>query len=150
MIWEALNEAKREQRLSAACWLDFKNAFGSVKHYLIRFALNHYHVGDQFKPVVGNFYSSLYTIVQTSKWTIGAMPYQIWVFQGDPLSVAIFDMVTNLFADAIIQHSDRMAYYFKSTGDPFVLLFFADAAVMVANSAKHCQKLCHRADKFLT
>ena len=30
-----------------------------------------------------------------------------------------------------------------------VLLLFADDAVMVVNSAKHCQELCHRADKCL-
>ena len=110
---------------------DFINMFGSVRRNLIQFALNHYHVAHQVKSVVGKV---PFMIVQTSMWTTGAMPYWIRVFQGDPLSVAVFNMVAKLFADPIIQHYNRTAHHFKSTGDPLVLLLFSDNAVMVANS----------------
>ena len=47
-----------------------------------------------------------------------------------------------------MQHSDGMSYCFKSAGNPLVLLLSADAAVMVAKLAKHCQS-CHKTDKLL-
>ena len=150
VLWEALTEAKREQRSIATCWLDFQNAFGSVRHQLIDFALDHYHVSGHFRAIVKNLYSNLAAVVHTKSWTTQVFPIRIRVFQGDPLSVSIFNMVTSLFADSIQQLKFHHAgYTFKSTQDPLLLLLFADVAVLVANSPEKCQELLNQTDNFL-
>ena len=70
-------------------------------------------------------------------------------FQGDPLSVAIFNMITCLFADPVLQSELNSAYRFKATGDSLQLLLFADDAALVANSVQNLQKLCKQTDAFL-
>ena len=127
-------EARREQRSIACCWIDFKNAFGSIRHKLIDFILSHYHLSSHFQNVVKNMYSSLTAVVQTQAWSTKSFPYRVGVFQGDPLSVAIFNMITCLFADAVLQSELNSAYCFKATGDNLQLLLFADDAALVANS----------------
>ena len=41
---EALKEAKELNRQIVISWIDLANAYGSVCHNLIQFALNWYHV----------------------------------------------------------------------------------------------------------
>ena len=43
-LTEALRVAKSEKRALVVSWIDLANAYGSVKHNLIQFALNWYHV----------------------------------------------------------------------------------------------------------
>ena len=40
MLYEALKEAKDEQRQILVAWIDLANAYGSVRHNLIQFALD--------------------------------------------------------------------------------------------------------------
>ena len=42
LISEALRDARSHQRSICVSWLDLRNAFGSVRHSLIQFALRHY------------------------------------------------------------------------------------------------------------
>ena len=116
--------------------------FGSVRHQLIDFAFDHYHVSEEFHTAVLNMYSNLPAIAHTKSWTTSVFPIRIGVFQGDPLSVSIFNMITNLFADSIQQLKfHHTGYRFKSTQDLLLLLLFADDAVLIANSSEKCQEL---------
>ena len=85
-------------------------------------------------------------MVQTQAWSTKSFPYRVGVFQGDPLSVAIFNMITCLFADAVLQSELNSAYRFEATGDSLQLLSFADDAVLMANSVQNLQK---QTDAFL-
>ena len=77
-------------------WLDLANAFGSVDHQLILLVLNHYHLDPVFINLVREFYSGLSVLVATKRWCTGRMPISIGIFQGDPLSVVIFNLVANM------------------------------------------------------
>ena len=44
VIWEQIQRAKRERCDLHVVWLDLANAYGSVPHQLIEFALDFFHV----------------------------------------------------------------------------------------------------------
>ena len=85
----------------AVCWIDIANAYGSVHHSLISYALQHYHAPPQFLLIVQSFYSNLFTKISTTKWSTPSIPLKIGVYQGDPLSVVIFNTVINTMVDTI-------------------------------------------------
>jgi hypothetical protein len=51
-MFEAMLDAKMHQRQIVVSWLDLKNAFGSVRHNLIQFALNWYHVPEVIRRLI--------------------------------------------------------------------------------------------------
>ena len=90
-----LSEAKRKHKSLAVCWLDLANAYGSVHHSLIQFSLKHYHAPPQFCKILEALYSDLHAKVITADWATPMIPLQVGVYQGDPLSVVIFNTVIN-------------------------------------------------------
>ena len=52
MLGEALQERIRDKLAFVVSWIDLENAYGSVAHNLIQFALNWYHVNSSAEPGV--------------------------------------------------------------------------------------------------
>ena len=48
-LLEALRDAKASHRQFIITWLDLANAYGSVRHNLIQFALNWFHIPQQIQ-----------------------------------------------------------------------------------------------------
>ena len=46
MVWDALKSAKHDKTSLSAIWLDVANAYGSVPHRLVYFALKRYGVSE--------------------------------------------------------------------------------------------------------
>jgi len=53
---EALREAKESTRQIVVTWIDLANAYGSVRHNLIQFALNWYHVPLVIQELIFDYY----------------------------------------------------------------------------------------------
>ena len=100
-LCSVLSEAQRNHKALAVCWLDIANAYGSVHHSLIQFALQHYHAPPQFLSILHALYSGLNTTVITENWETPLISIQKGVYQGDPLSVVIFNTVMNTLVDTI-------------------------------------------------
>jgi len=77
-----------------------------VHHSLIQFTLKHYHAPPRFCQVLEALYSGLSAQVITADWATPLIPLQIGVYQGDPLSVVIFNTVTNTLVDTLQTHVD--------------------------------------------
>ena len=88
-----LQDARAKHKSLAVCWLDLANAYGSVHHSLISFTLRYYNAPPQFSKIVQIFYTGLYAKVSSSKWSAPFIPLKLGVYQGDPLSVVIFNTV---------------------------------------------------------
>lgn len=58
-MFEALLEAKSSQKQIVVSWLDLKNAYGSVRHNLIQFALNWFHVPKLIRELVFDYYEKI-------------------------------------------------------------------------------------------
>jgi hypothetical protein len=96
MLWEAFKKAFHNRLAICVSWLDLRNAYGSVRHNLIQFALAYYH----FPPLVTNlifaYYDALVAMVSTSDWSTVLFNYGIGAFQGCTMSTILFNLTFNL------------------------------------------------------
>ena len=90
-LMEALKEAKGHTRQIVITWLDLANAYGSVRHNLIQFALNWYHVPLHIQELIFDYYEKLCAVVITNEWSTGFFLLDIGLFQGCVLSTILFD-----------------------------------------------------------
>ena len=85
-LLEALRDAKESYRQIVLCWLDLANAYGSVRHNLIQFALNWYHVPKDIQALIFDYYEKLCAMISTNNWSTGFFLWDIGLFQGCVLS----------------------------------------------------------------
>ena len=124
-LWEALREAKDEARAIVVSWLDLANAYGSVMHNLIQFALNWYHVPALIQKLIFDYYEKLCAKVTTKEWSTGFFLFDIGLFQGCVLSTILFDCVFNLLLD-FLNRSKHEGYEFKLTKVTIMHKAYAD------------------------
>ena len=141
----AIKEAHTRHKSLAVCWLDLTNAYGSVHHNLIAFSLRYYGVSSQFISVVDNLYSGLSASIHTQSWSTPDIPINKGVFQGDPLSVVIFNTVMNTYIDAIKPHLSS-SYHFSDSSQSLGLLQYADDTCLVSDGPASCQSLLNLTD----
>ena len=99
MLYEALREAKEEQRQIVCAWIDLCNAYGSVRHNLIQFALHWFHVPRMIQELIFAYYDKLMASVVTDAWSTGFFLFDIGLFQGCVLSCILFLCVFQLLLD---------------------------------------------------
>ena len=148
-LFLVIQEARSQQRSLAVCWIDLANAFGSVDHQLILFVLHHYHLPHLFVNLVENFYTNLFVIVSCRAWETDTIPINIGIFQGDPLSVIIFNLVVNLLVEFIVGCYGHLGYSFAGSNHCLPLLQYADDSCLIANSVENCQLMCTATEKWL-
>jgi hypothetical protein len=102
-MFEALKDAKLHKRQIVVTWLDLKNAYGSVRHNLIQFALEWYHVPEWFAEIVFQYYDSLSAFIFTDDWQSDLFAFQTGVFQGCVISPTLFIGVFQIILDFIDQ-----------------------------------------------
>ena len=61
MVWEGLKEARMNKLDLVNIWLDIKNAYGSIPHQLIFFALQRYGIPDKWIKLIKNYYTGLWS-----------------------------------------------------------------------------------------
>lgn len=66
MIWEQIQIANRKKQDLYVVWLDLENAYGSVPHQLILFALEFFHIPPSIRNLISNYFSS-FTICSTTR-----------------------------------------------------------------------------------
>ena len=92
-MFEALLDAKHNQRQIVAVWLDLCNAYGSVKHNLVQFALDWYHVPPSLCNLILNYYEKISACIRTKEWSSPAFLFDLGLFQGCVLSCILFSCV---------------------------------------------------------
>ena len=145
----AVHEAHSHHKSIAVCWLDLSNAYGSVHHNLISFSLSQYKAPEQFISLVNNLYSDLSASINTKFWSTSGIPLNKGVFQGDPLSVVIFNCVMNTYIDAI-KPCLSSSYHFSNSAQSLGLLQYADDTCLVTDGPSSCQNLLNLTDLWLT
>ena len=130
------------------CWLDMANAYGSEHHQLIQFALKHYRAPHSFKAVVSSLYSDLSASITSRLWSTKADPLKLGVYQGDPLSVVIFNTVMMTLADTL-KEDQHLGYTFAQSHRSINVLQYADDTCLIANGLSSCQHLLAKVEKWL-
>ncbi|KAL0189460.1 hypothetical protein M9458_016559, partial [Cirrhinus mrigala] len=69
MIWDQIQTAKCNKLDLHIVWLDLANAYGSVPHHLIRFALNFFHIPPCIQSLITNYFDKL------QPWDVPSLPY---------------------------------------------------------------------------
>lgn len=105
-------------------------------------------VPNQFVSLVDNLYSSLSASVWTESWSTPHIPIKGGVFQGDPLSVIIFNTVMNTYIDAVKPYLSS-SYQFTNHTQSLGLLQYADDTCLVSDGPASCQKLLDLTDIWL-
>ena len=140
--------AKQNKRTLAVAWLDIANAYGSVHHSLIQFSLAHYHAPPEFCRLLRSWYTGLSATISSSEWTTTSVPLKIGVYQGDPLSVAIFLTVMNTLSDSLCTRED-LGFTLPSSSISVNHLLYADDACVVSSTPAGCQHLLDMVQRWL-
>jgi len=112
-MFEALLDAKSNQRKIVVSWLDLKNAYGSVRHNLIQFALNWFHVPKFIRELIHDYYEKLCAQVRVKDKRTPFFSFDIGLFQGCVLSCIVFNCVFQMLLDLIAPLSQANGYKFK-------------------------------------
>ena len=113
-LWEALRDATTAQKSIVTTWIDLANAYGSVRHNLIQFALDWYHVPKFIQDLIFDYYEKLCAFIVTKGWSTGSFLFDIGCFQGCVISAILFDCVFNLLLDFLEPHR-KLGYVHAKT-----------------------------------
>ena len=131
---------------------DLSNAFGTVKHSHIVYALWRYHFPSWIITKVQHLYRQLQWVLPGSTTPVRQ---RIGVFQGDPLSPTLFNVALNVILELLddtlcADNHGVSAFTAKNWADsglrtplpkPVTHLTFADDVLLVGKSPAHAQEL---------
>ena len=130
----AINEAHTHHKSLCGCWLDLANAYGSVRHDIINFSLNHYHTSPKLANMICNLYCGLTTTVSTK-----ASP-SLSKISLDPLSATIFNIAMNTYLDGLKSFNSSQSLY---------VLQYADDTCLVSDGPSFCSAKLEFTDQWL-
>ena len=78
---ETFQNAKKHQRSICASWVDLKNAYGTIRHMQLQYALKRYHVPKEICKLIFNYYEGLFGKVVTKDWSSSWFSFEIGLFQ---------------------------------------------------------------------
>lgn len=145
---EALRRVRAEQRAIVISWIDLANAYGSVKHNLIQFALDWYHVPKNIQGLIFDYYEQLCASVTTKEWSTKMFSFDIGLFQGCVLSTILFDCVFNLLLDFLTPMEAKHAVKIDGEIKSF-LKAYADDLHLATNTVEGHQLVLDRTDSWL-
>jgi hypothetical protein len=124
-IYRAALDARTCGRDLCVSWIDLANAYGSVKHSLIHFSLEWYHVPDHFCELMWRYYEGLMACVLVGKETTPWFRFGIGVFQGCTVSTILFNAAFNTVFEHLSVIEDDCAYQFRNQkpGKPILQVF---------------------------
>ena len=90
MVWAALKEAKSKNLYLATIWPDIANAYGSMPHKLIIFALHRYGVSPKWIHLIETYYCGIFSKSFSREAPSSWHRHQRGIFAGCTLSITLF------------------------------------------------------------
>ena len=90
MIWDQIQKAKREKIDLHVIWLDLANAYGSVPHQLINYAMEFFHMPTCVKNLVAQYFSDLQMCFSLQDFTTGWQQLEVGIALGCAISPILF------------------------------------------------------------
>ncbi|CAG9574839.1 unnamed protein product [Danaus chrysippus] len=149
LLSESLKDARKSERQITVCWIDLENAFGSIQHELMLFALRWYNFPPLVRDMIALYYSKLRFSIITKEGPSKSLSYNVGLFQGCCLSPIAFNIVINILVDKLTCNEKKWGYRLKFNNKytESILAFAEDLAILTRNP-KHCQVLLDEVDKF--
>ena len=148
-MFEALLDAKFNQRQIVVSWLDLKNAYGSVRHNLIQFALSWFHVPLLVRELILNCYDNICAQVRTKEWRTKFFLFDLGLFQGCVLSCILFNCVFQLLLNLTSPLALENGYHFKDISTVLHDQAFADDISITSSSPELNQRTIDVVLRFL-
>ena len=82
MVWSALKDAREAKKDLSLLWLDLANAYGSVPHKLIEFALKRYLVPPDWIKMIMAYFNGMWGRTSSSRASSDWMQYERGIFAG--------------------------------------------------------------------
>ena len=133
MVWEGLKDARKRRKSIVVLWLDLANAYGSVPHKLIEFALRRYKVPEQWITLILSYYNGLWSRTRGGDTFSDWFLYEIGIFAGCTISVILFLAAFNIFLE-YVSRLDVPKYQLENGNFlPLLRGFMDDLSAMTTN-----------------
>ena len=97
MVWSALKDARKYGKSIVMIWLDLANAYGSVPHKLIEFALLRYHVPKNYVSLILKYYDGLWARTSSSGVYSDWCRYEKGILRDVPFQLSSFYVLSTSF-----------------------------------------------------
>ena len=147
VLQNSIRHSRRTKHAIHCIWLDLKNAFGSVRHDLLRYVLNLYKLPHWLTTYITNLYSGITGTVSTKSYSTAKIPLKCGVFQGDTLSPILFLIAINPILK-FLETKKRFGYKFR--GNSINTLAYADDISLIFSNQRSAQRLLNEIDTLFT
>ena len=148
MVWHALKEARAQKSNLTIIWLDIANAYGSIPHKLIVFALHRYGVSPQWIRLIETYYKGIFSKSFSESATSAWHRHQRGIFAGCTLPMILFLADMNIILEYSMQ-ARVPKFTTKTTTLPLQHAFMDDLGLM-STKVSGAQTLLSRCINALT
>ena len=131
LVWHALKEARTQKSNLAIIWLDIANAYGSIPHKLVAFALHRYGVSPQWIRLIETYYKGIFSKSFSESATSAWHRHQRGIFAGCTLSIILFLAGMNINLEYSMQ-ARVPKFTSNNTTFPLLRAFMDDLSLMSA------------------
>ena len=149
MVWSSLKEARQNKSTVANIWLDIANAYGSIPHRLIFFALERYGIDPKWIQIIKNYYSGLYTKCFSKSAPSSWHQHFRVIFAGCTLSIILFLSGINIIIEYVLTSEALQVTYSTNVKLPLIRAFMDDLNIM-SSSISGAQDVLSKCTKALT
>ena len=149
MVWSALKEARQNKSSVANIWLDIANAYGSIPHRLIFFALERYGVDNKWIALIKNYYAGLYTKSFSHSAQSTWHQHFRGIFAGCTVSIILFLAGINIIIEYALTSSASNVILSSKVSLPLVRAFMDDLNLM-STSVLETQNLLSKCTEALS
>ena len=137
MIWDTFKDARLHNKSVSTVWLDVANAYGSIPHELIFFALKRYGVPNHWIELIRTYYDGLWSKSNSETARSSWHRHMRGIFAGCTLSIILFLAGMNVIIEYTILVDFQGFITSSKTVLPLVRAFMDDLnlqSVVVANT----------------
>jgi len=145
-----MRSAKRRQLSLFAVLFDLRNAFGEIRHNLIRTSLKYHNMPDQFVDLFNSIYCNFNVSVSCNNTITAPIHVQRGVLQGDPSSPLLFNICFNSLIKVLDSPNYRKLGFIwgNKASQSTNWLQYADDAALIARDQKAAQGLASLFDSW--
>ena len=108
MIWDLIQQSRDEKTDLSVVWLDLANAYGSVPHAAIKFALDFFYIPDHVIGIIEAYLECYKIKFQMLTYTTSDLDVEKGVAAGDTISPLLFVMVKEVVMKAAMRVAESM------------------------------------------
>ena len=99
-IWDQIQEVKEKKEDLSIIWLDLANAYGSVPHKVLFLAMEHFHIPEEIRVLMMQYYSNFKMRFTTTNFTTDWHALEVGIAAGCTISVIWFILVMEMILQA--------------------------------------------------